>query len=102
MYTDVNEKLGRSWWDYGMLYKLKNSRIRATAYASDNLVVQWGSQDNYEIVRKVGRGKYSEVSTLPVYTSLPRKEGEGEGAGLTSRCSSRYIYLQTINVLSRS
>lgn len=28
----------------------------------DNLVVQWGIQDNYEIVRKVGRGKYSEVS----------------------------------------
>ncbi|KAG6869169.1 hypothetical protein C0993_012268 [Termitomyces sp. T159_Od127] len=24
--------------------------------------VQWGSQDHYEIVRKVGRGKYSEVS----------------------------------------
>ena len=28
---------------------------------SDNLQVQWGSQDHYEIVRKVGRGKYSEV-----------------------------------------
>ena len=28
----------------------------------DNLQVQWGSQDHYEIVRKVGRGKYSEVS----------------------------------------
>lgn len=23
--------------------------------------VQWGTQDHYEIVRKVGRGKYSEV-----------------------------------------
>lgn len=28
---------------------------------ADNLQVQWGSQDHYEIVRKVGRGKYSEV-----------------------------------------
>ena len=28
----------------------------------DNLQVQWGSQDHYEIVRKVGRGKYSEVN----------------------------------------
>jgi casein kinase II subunit alpha len=28
---------------------------------TDNLQVQWGSQDHYEIVRKVGRGKYSEV-----------------------------------------
>lgn len=24
-------------------------------------MVQWGVQDNYEILRKVGRGKYSEV-----------------------------------------
>jgi hypothetical protein len=30
----------------------------------DNLQVQWGSQDHYEIVRKVGRGKYSEVTSL--------------------------------------
>jgi casein kinase II subunit alpha len=43
VYANINESLGRSWWDY------------------DNLVVQWGIQDNYEIVRKVGRGKYSEV-----------------------------------------
>lgn len=43
VYPGVNEKLGRSWWDY------------------DNLMVSWGQQDNYEIVRKVGRGKYSEV-----------------------------------------
>jgi hypothetical protein len=28
---------------------------------TDILQVQWGSQDHYEIVRKVGRGKYSEV-----------------------------------------
>ncbi|TPX71899.1 hypothetical protein SpCBS45565_g00924 [Spizellomyces sp. 'palustris'] len=27
----------------------------------DNLLLQWNAQDNYEIVRKVGRGKYSEV-----------------------------------------
>ncbi len=30
-------------------------------FLPDNLQVQWGSQDHYEIVRKVGRGKYSEV-----------------------------------------
>jgi casein kinase II subunit alpha len=29
--------------------------------SADNLQVQWGTQDHYEISRKVGRGKYSEV-----------------------------------------
>jgi casein kinase II subunit alpha len=43
VYCDVNSRLGPSWYEY------------------DNLQVQWGSQDHYEIVRKVGRGKYSEV-----------------------------------------
>jgi hypothetical protein len=46
-------------WSY--LYQSK--RLRLTPV--DNLVVQWGAQDNYEIVRKVGRGKYSEVSCGP-------------------------------------
>ena len=27
----------------------------------ENLSVDWGNQDDYEVVRKVGRGKYSEV-----------------------------------------
>jgi len=27
----------------------------------ESLQVQWGEQDDYEVVRKVGRGKYSEV-----------------------------------------
>ncbi|KAK4703741.1 casein kinase II subunit alpha, partial [Phenoliferia sp. Uapishka_3] len=43
VYPAVNEKFGRAWWDY------------------DGLMVSWGVQDNYEVVRKVGRGKYSEV-----------------------------------------
>jgi len=30
-------------------------------YSYDSLNLAWGEQDNYEIVRKVGRGKYSEV-----------------------------------------
>ncbi|EIE76248.1 casein kinase II subunit alpha [Rhizopus delemar RA 99-880] len=42
-YADVNSKLPPSYWDY------------------DNLQVEWGNQENYEIIRKVGRGKYSEV-----------------------------------------
>ncbi|KAI9312577.1 Pkinase-domain-containing protein [Dichotomocladium elegans] len=42
-YADVNSKMPPSYWDY------------------DNVQVQWGQQDKYEIIRKVGRGKYSEV-----------------------------------------
>jgi casein kinase II subunit alpha len=43
IYADVNVVRPREYWDY------------------ENLAVQWGDQDDYEVVRKVGRGKYSEV-----------------------------------------
>mmetsp|Transcript_19709 Transcript_19709/g.64087 ORF Transcript_19709/g.64087 Transcript_19709/m.64087 type:complete len:371 (-) Transcript_19709:96-1208(-) len=43
VYTDVNVNRPREYWDY------------------ESLAVDWGNQDNYEVVRKVGRGKYSEV-----------------------------------------
>jgi len=43
VYQDVNEKKPKEYWDY------------------ENLQVSWGEQDDYEVVRKVGRGKYSEV-----------------------------------------
>jgi len=42
-YANVNRDAPKSYWDY------------------DNLQVTWGDTDNYEIVRKIGRGKYSEV-----------------------------------------
>ncbi|DBA05235.1 TPA: hypothetical protein N0F65_007397, partial [Lagenidium giganteum] len=43
VYADVNETRPREYWDY------------------ENLTVTWGEQDKYEVVRKIGRGKYSEV-----------------------------------------
>ncbi|CAN1193102.1 Casein kinase II subunit alpha-1, partial [Linum perenne] len=43
VYTDINVLLPKDYWDY------------------ESLTVQWGDQDAYEVVRKVGRGKYSEV-----------------------------------------
>ncbi|CAO3585174.1 unnamed protein product [Absidia cylindrospora] len=43
VYADVNTKESKDYYEY------------------DNLLVQWGVQDHYEICRKVGRGKYSEV-----------------------------------------
>lgn len=69
VYADVNESLGRSWWDYGE----RATTSSASADGADNLVVQWGVQDNYEIVRKVGRGKYSEViiATTPTFFPAP-------------------------------
>lgn len=43
VYAHVNESRPADYWDY------------------DSLHVRWGDQDNYEVVRKVGRGKYSDV-----------------------------------------
>ncbi|KAL4855478.1 Casein kinase II subunit alpha-1 [Chlorella vulgaris] len=43
VYADVNVNNAKDYWDY------------------ENLAIEWGSQDDYEVVRKVGRGKYSEV-----------------------------------------
>ncbi|GAA5894102.1 hypothetical protein JCM6882_007984 [Rhodosporidiobolus microsporus] len=43
VYADANAKLGEQWWQY------------------DDFVVRWGSLEQYEVMRKLGRGKYSEV-----------------------------------------
>jgi casein kinase II subunit alpha len=45
VYHDVNSRMPPDYWDY------------------EALSLQWGSQDIYQIVAKVGRGKYSEVFT---------------------------------------
>ncbi|KAI8893280.1 kinase-like domain-containing protein [Globomyces pollinis-pini] len=42
-YANVNNEMPKEYWDY------------------DNLDITWSGQDNYEIIRKIGRGKYSEV-----------------------------------------
>jgi len=43
VYTDVNVHMPREYWDY------------------ENYEIEWGGQEGYEVVSKVGRGKYSEV-----------------------------------------
>ncbi len=43
IYADVNTHKPREYWDY------------------ETHVVDWGNQDDYQVVRKLGRGKYSEV-----------------------------------------
>ena len=61
VYADVNARLGPSWYEYGTIAASTSSLCLQSLSLLDNLQVQWGSQDHYEIVRKVGRGKYSEV-----------------------------------------
>ncbi|EMG49184.1 cka Casein kinase II subunit alpha [Candida maltosa Xu316] len=43
VYTDVLASKPQSYWDY------------------DDLNIKWNAQENYEIIKKLGRGKYSEV-----------------------------------------
>lgn len=43
VYTDVNTENARDYWDY------------------ENYVVNWKPQDEYQLFKKIGRGKYSEV-----------------------------------------
>ncbi|CAN6281252.1 unnamed protein product [Urochloa humidicola] len=43
VYADANAQRPKEYWDY------------------EALDIQWGEQDGYEVLRKVGRGKYSEV-----------------------------------------
>jgi len=43
VYANVNSEMNQEYWDY------------------DNMNIEWGGQDNYEIIKKIGRGKYSEV-----------------------------------------
>jgi casein kinase II subunit alpha len=43
VYADVNVRRPAEYWDY------------------DVLTIAWGEQDSYEVIKKIGRGKYSEV-----------------------------------------
>jgi len=43
VYADVNSTKPKEYWDY------------------ENITLTWGDQEEYEIVKKIGRGKYSEV-----------------------------------------
>ncbi|OTF81857.1 hypothetical protein BLA29_013275 [Euroglyphus maynei] len=43
VYSDINQHRQRDYWDY------------------ETHQVEWSDQDDYQLVRKLGRGKYSEV-----------------------------------------
>ncbi|GAA5833845.1 hypothetical protein JCM3766R1_002450 [Sporobolomyces carnicolor] len=53
VYANANAQLGQEWYEY------------------DSLEIGWGEQDQYEVIRKVGRGKYSEV--FEGYDTVNRK-----------------------------
>lgn len=42
-FAEVNLQRPKEYWDY------------------ENLSISWGKQDDYEVIKKIGRGKYSEV-----------------------------------------
>jgi hypothetical protein len=42
VYAKANESKPKEYWDY------------------ENATIEWNDQENYEVVRKIGRGKYSE------------------------------------------
>lgn len=48
VYADVNEHMPRSYWDY------------------DSVNISWGVLENYEVVRKIGKGEI----TLQYSTSI--------------------------------
>lgn len=43
------------------VYREANTKEPSEYWEYENLAISWGTQDNYEVIRKVGRGKYSEV-----------------------------------------
>lgn len=68
-YADVNSHRPREYWDY------------------ENFVIRWGVPDGYEIVRKLGRGKYSEVFEGIRVGGSTTNAGAG-GLGSTSSSSA--------------
>lgn len=62
VYADVNSHMPRTYWDYGKYLNDRTMfRIIANSFFLENVNFTWGSQEDYEIVEKIGRGKYSEV-----------------------------------------
>jgi casein kinase II subunit alpha len=42
-------------------YQDANLKMKTEYHDYENLEISWGDQENYEVIKKVGRGKYSEV-----------------------------------------
>jgi casein kinase II subunit alpha len=63
VYAEVNATLGESWYDYGELFDSRSILLAKGSMAHlDNFRIDWSRSERYEIVRRMGGGKYSEVS----------------------------------------
>ncbi|KAL8274741.1 hypothetical protein Esti_001346 [Eimeria stiedai] len=81
-YADANANRPRDYWDY------------------ENFIIQWGLPEGYEIVRKLGRGKYSEVfegicvgkdaaaAAAPAAAATGAAAGPGAAAGATASAAA--------------
>lgn len=88
VYADVNVHRPRDYWDY------------------ESLVVNWGDQEDYEVVRKIGRGKYSEVfegmnvlnntkCVIKILKPVKKKKIKRRGRkfhSLSERSSTEYLF----------
>jgi casein kinase II subunit alpha len=69
IYCDVNTLRPREYWDY------------------ESHVIEWVNQDDYQLMRKLGRGKYSEVF---------------EGVNITNneKCVIKILKVYIVNLIS--
>jgi casein kinase II subunit alpha len=94
VYADINDKRPPEYWDYeslniqvGMLGQDSSSRLLQGHCVHELMhllmpcLLQWGEQDNYEVVRKVGRGKYSEVFEVSSAQDVQQQQYRSAAAG---------------------
>lgn len=71
VYSDVNEGLGPGWYDYGPYITPPSYRFLSHLPEDvERLHIDWSEPDRYEIIRRVGGGKYSEVRSSYLITIL--------------------------------
>lgn len=64
VYADVNALSGPKWYDYGPYSPSFTSPVAPvpiTVASTDHMEIQWNEPSRYEIIRRIGGGKYSEV-----------------------------------------